>query len=194
MFRSIVLWCTLPRLRTWVVVRRARLRTRGVVGRVRSGLTVAAIAAVAAVPAWFALAPGGVAQELLPSVSAPTDLVLLGLAGGQTPATVPVQRNPEPPLEATPRAVCGPGSHPLDGTQGRVPASAIDSPAAANGYSCNLSLIAHQGETGGFKVLRYLDPQGHECAYYDTTLLFPLNALRMNGSARLDRARRAART
>ena len=40
--------------------------------------------------------------------------------------------------------------------------------------------MAHQGTSGGFKVLRYVDPAGHECAYYDTALLFPVNALKLD--------------
>ncbi len=110
------------------------------------------------------------------------DLLALGQAGGQTPAQVPVQNNPEPPSVAVPRAVCGPGSHPLDGVQGRVPAAALQSPAGANGYWCNLSLVAHQGKSGGFKVLRYVDLHGHECAFYDTALLYPLNAVQLTSS------------
>jgi hypothetical protein len=34
---------------------------------------------------------------------------------------------------------------------------------------------------GGFKVERYVDAAGHECAYYDTTLLWPTNALDQEG-------------
>ena len=75
-----------------------------------------------------------------------------------------------PPLTATPRAQCGPGSRPETGIQGRVPAS------ARAGFTCNLSLVGREGEGGGFKVVRYVDKAGNECAYYDTTLLFPLNA------------------
>jgi hypothetical protein len=87
--------------------------------------------------------PAAAARGQLPNPL--NDLLALGLGVGQTPATVPVQHNPEPPLAATPRANCGPGSHPLDGVQGRVPASAINSPAAASGYTCNLTEFAHQG-------------------------------------------------
>jgi hypothetical protein len=127
---------------------------------------------------WLALpsvqAAGG---PLLP----PNDLLALGLGIGQTPAPVALQNNPQPPLRATPRAVCGRGSHPLAGVQGRVPAAALSSPAGANGYWCNLRLVAHQGQTGGFKTLRYVDTHGHVCAFYDTTLLFPIDALRLSG-------------
>ena len=96
---------------------------------------------------------------------------------------VPVQHNPEPPLQASPRAVCGPGSHPLAGVQGRVPAAALKAPAAKHGYTCNLTEISHQGQTGGFKVLRYIDRHGHVCAFYDTTLLFPTNAFNLSSSS-----------
>jgi hypothetical protein len=43
--------------------------------------------------------------------------------------------------------------------------------------NCNISLLGHQGTEGGFRVYRYIDSHRHECAYYDTTLLAPLNAL-----------------
>ena len=76
----------------------------------------------------------------------------------------------EPPLTASPRADCGPGAVPEPGIQGRVPAGA--NPA---GYKCNLNLIGRQGVGGGFKVERFVDKAGRECAYYDTTLLFPTN-------------------
>ena len=124
--------------------------------------------------------PAGLARGQLPNPLG--DLLALGQGIGQTPAQVPVQHNPEPPTLATPAAVCGPGSHPLTGVQGRVPASAINSPADANGYTCNLSVVAHQGKWGGFKVLRYIDTHGHECAFYDTALLYPLNAVQLASS------------
>jgi hypothetical protein len=103
------------------------------------------------------------------------DLLALGQGGGQEPAQVAIARRAEPPLVATPRAQCGPGSKPEPGIQGRVPAG-----SAAGGLHCNLDLVAHQGSSGGFKVLRYVDPAGHECAFYDTALLFPSNALKLD--------------
>ncbi len=54
--------------------------------------------------------------------------------------------------------------------------------AAADGLWCNLTMLSHQGTSGGFKALRYVDAAGHECAYYDTALLFPLNAFNVNSS------------
>ena len=83
-----------------------------------------------------------------------------------------MQQPPEPPFEATPLVKCGPGSHQQPGIDGRVPAG-----SAKDGLNCNATMIGHQGTEGGFKTLRYIDKAGHECAFYDTTLLFPLNAL-----------------
>jgi hypothetical protein len=90
-------------------------------------------------------------------------VVLLTSAHGGTP----------PP---TPRATCGPGSNPEPDIQGRVPADAAAAGKADNGFTCNTKLLGHEGKSGGFKVQRFVDKAGHECAYYDTTLLFPLNA------------------
>jgi hypothetical protein len=103
------------------------------------------------------------------------------LAAAAAPAAVP---------PATPRAHCGPGSHPEPGMQGRIPKTDVDSGKAAKGYHCNITEVGHEGSSGGFKVLRYVDKAGHECAYYDTTLLFPLNAQNLGdgptGTAVLD--------
>jgi hypothetical protein len=46
-----------------------------------------------------------------------------------------------------------------------------------NGYVCNTELVSHEGSAGGFKVERFVDDAGHQCAYYDTTLLFPAQAI-----------------
>src|SRR5947209_6668735 len=132
---------------------------------------------VTALGGWLMLTPVEAAFVAPP----PNDLLALGQGPGQQPATVPVQPNQEPPLTPSPRAVCGKGSHPLSGIQGRVPASALNTPAGRNGYTCNLSAISHQGQSGGFKVLRYIDTQGHECAFYDTALLYPTNAITLTG-------------
>jgi hypothetical protein len=48
---------------------------------------------------------------------------------------------------------------------------------AAEGYRCNTELVGTElsstplGSFGGFKVLRYIDTAGHECAFYDVQLL-----------------------
>ena len=78
------------------------------------------------------------------------------------------------PWAPTPGVECGPGSRPEE-TQGRVPAEDFESGRAAAGYSCNAAIVAHHGDSGGYRVYRYVDENGHECAFYDSTLLFPLN-------------------
>ena len=88
--------------------------------------------------------------------------------------------------QASPRADCGPGSHPEPGMQGRVPAGSTD------GFTCNTELVGREGKSGGFKVQRFVDKAGHECAFYDTTLLFPTNVQHLSdqptGVAVLDMA------
>jgi hypothetical protein len=44
----------------------------------------------------------------------------------------------------------------------------------ADGAACNTVLVGHHGDQAGLKVARYVDPAGHECAYYDTEVTFPL--------------------
>ena len=97
------------------------------------------------------------------------------LASSRAQAAVPTRE--EPAQNATPRAQCGPGARPEPSIQGRVPADAVASGDAEPGYFCNLSLLGREGTQGGYKVERFVDRVGRECAYYDTTLLFPTNAL-----------------
>jgi hypothetical protein len=117
----------------------------------------------------------GAAPAPVPGVG---DLLALGQGSGQTITPTSLQDPPEPADVATPTTPCAAGSNPLTGyPDGRVPGSVITSGAAANGFTCNLSFVAHQGSSGGFKVFSYTDPAGHMCAYYDTALLFPTNAI-----------------
>jgi hypothetical protein len=104
------------------------------------------------------------------------DLFAFSQGDGQQPDRVPTQKDPGE-LNAVPRAQCGPGSKPEPSIQGRVPAGSAD-----EGLYCNMTMLAHQGTSGGFRTYRYVDPAGHECAYYDTALLFPLNAFNFNSS------------
>jgi hypothetical protein len=73
----------------------------------------------------------------------------------------------------TPHLPCGPGSLPETGIQGRVPAAEVSNGRAAKGYRCNTTQVSHFGVTGGFQVHRYVDKAGHDCAIFDSTLLFP---------------------
>jgi hypothetical protein len=106
------------------------------------------------------------------------DLFAVGQGSGDSPARAPVVHRAEPPSVATPLVPCAPGSRQQPDVDGRVPAG-----SAKDGLSCNVTPIGHQGTEGGFKVFRYFDVQGHECAFYDTTLMFPLNALNPGGGS-----------
>ena len=81
-----------------------------------------------------------------------------------------------------PRATCGPGSRPETDIQGRVPLADHRSGRAAEGYTCNTEMVGSfrpdpsTYTVGGFKVERYVDAAGHECAFYDSTQLFPTSA------------------
>ncbi|MEJ7893717.1 MAG: hypothetical protein WKF94_13880 [Solirubrobacteraceae bacterium] len=125
----------------------------------RRGLT----GALAAVLLLWASPPAGAAEPILGSDLAPQTQLRSGLDQGfvtrGTPRTGP-----------TPRARCNNSSRQEGGLQGRVP------PAADDGFTCNLKVLGREGETGGFKVERYIDDAGHECAFYDTALVFPTNA------------------
>jgi hypothetical protein len=94
----------------------------------------------------------------LPLLAAVTVLLLSG-------AVTPVHAQEEPGVFAgpTPKAVCGPGSLPETGLQGRVPAEDVASGRADQGYYCNLEQVGFFGPTrAGWKTHRY-----HECAYYN---------------------------
>jgi len=88
-------------------------------------------------------------------------------------------RNPP----STPEAVCGEGSVPETGLQGQVSRDDHRSGRATEGFKCNAELVGKHardfsiGTVAGFKVERYVDKAGRECAYYDSTLLFPTNIL-----------------
>ena len=75
----------------------------------------------------------------------------------------------------TPQTACAKGSRPETDRQGRAPLRDYASGRAAKGYTCNLTDVGHEGTSGGFQVHRYVDKAGHECAFYDGTLLFPAN-------------------
>jgi hypothetical protein len=51
--------------------------------------------------------------------------------------------------------------------QGRVPAEDPATGRAAQGYSCNATRIGGLPDVGRFKVHRYVDASGRECAYVD---------------------------
>ena len=130
-------------------------------------------------------------RPLLLGVSAALAVALVPVTGAvahppptrQQVSPLPLAQALEPPLTATPEADCGPGSNPETGIQGRVPREDHVSGRAAEGYTCNTKLVGSylkpspQGTVGGFKVERYTDASGHDCAYYDSTLLYPTNLI-----------------
>ena len=75
------------------------------------------------------------------------------------------------------KPACGPGALRETGRDGRVPTADYDSGRYRKGYRCNTELVSRQGDTGGFKVERYVDDAGRVCAFYDSTLLFPKDVL-----------------
>ncbi len=97
------------------------------------------------------------------------------VALGATLLTTASSAEGEPSLAAVPRAECGPGSRPETSIQGRVPAKDYETGRAQKGYTCNTRQVSHHGGSGGFKVLRYVDRTGRACAYYDSTLLSPID-------------------
>ena len=156
-------------------VRRGPRGTRGARHRLR---VLAMLVAASALAILVVAAAEGQLPSLTPPSNPSNDLFAVGQGGGTRPAMAPIATRAEPPLTATPLVPCGPGSHPQPGIDGRVPAG-----SAAQGLFCNVSLVSHQGTEGGFKVFRYIDTAGHECAFYDTTLMFPLNAFNPGGGS-----------
>jgi hypothetical protein len=69
---------------------------------------------------------------------------------------------------------CDEGSRP-EKIQGKAPKADYESGRAAKGYFCNARQVSHFGTSGGYRVERYVDKAGHECAYWDSTLLWPHN-------------------
>src|SRR3954468_8773022 len=55
-----------------------------------------------------------------------------------------------PGMGPTPQALCGAGSRPETGRQGRVPPADYTSGRAAKGYTCNVTDVGHEGASGGF--------------------------------------------
>lgn len=129
--------------------------------------TLLAVGAATVVVAVAVAAPDASVPPPAPAVAAPAAAVVAPAAALAAPAaSVP------PP---TPAASCDAGSLP-ETTQGRAPLADVASGRYAKGYSCNAVQVAKTGTTGGYRVERYVDKAGNECAYADTTLLFPQNA------------------
>ncbi len=124
----------------------------------------------------LALTPAAARAQAVPQLPTNDFEGAVGLLYGQTPEPAQVQRD-EPALAPVPRADCDKDSTPLEGMQGRVTQADVDSPQAADGWACNLSVVSRIDTPGGFRVWRYTDPAGHTCAYYDTSLVGPANVV-----------------
>lgn len=124
----------------------------------------------------------------------------LAVGGGGLVAQGGTVSADDPFPKPVPQARCGKGSNPETDIQGRVPRADYRSGRAAEGYTCNTKELAHEGGSGGFKVLRYTDEQGNTCAFYDNTLIFPRDVVNNlstgQGTVVLDmsRPRRPVRT
>src|SRR4051812_13875557 len=103
----------------------------------RAALVATALSLIAAA----AVAPSAVAadtkraammlgQEVAPQPAPRDDVLPRHSAFAAMPGPFAVRA--EPSLAATPRASCGPGSHPEPGMQGRVPPG----PGSAKGFTC----------------------------------------------------------
>lgn len=134
-----------------------------------------------AATAFAALLLGGTAHAQTPATPLGQigDVLALSQGEGQQIAKVPTQKGTaEPSLDATPLMPCGPGAKPQPGIDGRVPAG-----SATDGLHCNVTQVGRQGTSGGFKTHRYTDEGGRTCAYYDTALLAPFNAFKLDASS-----------
>jgi len=101
--------------------------------------------------------------------------LMISLTASQLAAETKPVTPPGPTLHATPQSACATGSHPLPGMQGRVTAAEIASSAGLRGWTCNATKVGHVTTPGGFRVWRYVDRNGHTCAFYDTALSAPLS-------------------
>jgi hypothetical protein len=119
------------------------------------------------------------ASGALPLPGPLNDLLALGQGSGQTPDKVAIQKPAEPPQTATPLVNCQVG----DKTNPSNVDGRVQNGSPPSGFYCNLDQVAHQGNSGGFKTLRYVDNSGRTCAFYDTALLFPINAFKLDADS-----------
>ncbi|HJR44684.1 MAG TPA: hypothetical protein VJ927_03710 [Actinomycetota bacterium] len=90
-------------------------------------------------------------------------------------ATLARHLGPTRPYDGPTKGIaCDSGSLPED-VQGKAPKADYDSGRAEKGYFCNARVVSRFETSGGYRVERYVDKAGNECAYWDSTLLWPHN-------------------
>ena len=138
---------------------------------------VAVAAALATTAIGAALSSGAaVATAHTHTMAAHNHGAIVGGPSGQDTKVVARYLGPTKPYSGpTPGNACDAGSRP-EKVQGKVPAADYESGRAAKGYFCNARQVAHLENAGGYRVERYVDNAGNECAYWDSTLLWPHNA------------------
>jgi hypothetical protein len=94
-------------------------------------------------------------------------LVLVGLVLASGVSLRPAHSSTEPYAGPTPGTPCVAGSLP-ERMQGRVSADDFTTGRAAKGYTCNAVQVGYSGASGGYRVERYVDAAGHECAFHDS--------------------------
>ena len=99
-------------------------------------------------------------------------LTVTALGGGLSTTPTSASGATAPYAGPTPNLACGKGSQP-ETVQGRAPLSDVATGRTAKGYTCNAVQVSRFGKTGGYRVERYVDKAGHECGYFDSTLLYP---------------------
>jgi hypothetical protein len=106
-------------------------------------------------------------RTALSLVAAGALLAGCGFAGDSGTAPRASVLDPQRPLEAVPRAICGAGSRTENGLQGQVPRIDRESGRSQLGYTCNLELVgqAAQGEGASWQFAWYDD-----CGYYGTLM------------------------
>jgi hypothetical protein len=99
-------------------------------------------------------------MALRPLLAALVSLAVLSPVSGAKAAGAPY-------AGPTPGVSCVAGSLP-EKMQGRAPTEDVATGRAAKGYSCNAVELGHAMSSGGYRVERYVDAAGHECAFSDS--------------------------
>lgn len=137
----------------------------------RETITVA-LALVVLSAAVSSFIPQPAAAELRPHIHTPP---VVGGPNAIQNSDLAKYLGPTDPYSGPTKGVpCDKGSMP-ESVQGKAPKADYESGRAEKGYFCNARLVSHYGTTGGYRVERYVDAAGNECAYWDSTLLWPHN-------------------